>query len=95
MERYKAAIRLDRMRKWDLEYTETEWLDLEYTEELTETVQIDHFEPFLNLIRWQVTTTDLFVTKTEYEAAIPGLIPDSKDRLKLNIEVFPKKANIV
>jgi hypothetical protein len=74
-------------RNCEAEYSNTEWFEAEYFARQRDVYYYDHFMPFLRLIRCEFAGVDVTTSKNTYLAVCPGLIPDSKQKVGMEIEV--------
>ena len=74
-------------RNCEAEYANTEWFEAEYFARQRDVYYYDHFMPFLQLTRCEFAGVDVTTSKNTYLAVSPGVIPDSKQKVGMEIEV--------
>lgn len=79
-------------RHCEVEYANTEWSDAEYFEKQREVYIFDHFMPFLQLMRCEFGGVDVITSRNTYIAVCAGIVPDSKAKIGIEIEVKPQTA---
>lgn len=81
-------------RHCEAEYSNTEWFEAEYFARQRDVYIYDHFMPFLRLIHCEFAGVDVTTSKNTYLAVSPGLIPDSKQKVGMEIEVKERDSPI-
>ena len=80
-------------RECEVEIPETEWYDAKYYTPPARAMQLDCFQPFLRLIKFEFAGADVILSKNTYRAEVVGIVPDSKKIVGVGVEV--KKENDV
>jgi hypothetical protein len=69
-------------------------VDIQYIDRETsnEYLPILCLNPFLTLVRAQVSGTDLIAQKNKYKAVYPGIVPNAKEHIGIGLEIVPAGA---
>ena len=81
-------------RNCEAEYTNMEWFEAEYFARQREVYYYDHFMPFLRLVRCEFAGVDVTTSRNTYLAVMPGIVPDSKLKIGVEVEVKPRDTNV-
>lgn len=70
----------------------SEWYDSKYYPIHKQAKVIDEFLPFLKLIKFEFTGSEVIVSKSTYRAERPGVVPDSLLNIGVWVEILPENS---
>lgn len=72
----------------------SEWYDIKYYPAHPQANPYDHFLPFLKLVKFEFTGSEIIVSKSTFKAEKCGIVPDSMSYIGIWVEIVEEGADI-
>ena len=94
-ESIKKKIRLYQVsRNCEVETNCLEWYDTKYYDPPSQALAYDHFLPFLKLVKFEFTGSEIIVSKSTFRAEKIGIVPESVMYIGICVEILDKECEV-